>query len=237
MTAPVGDAGGKAGAASAAGAVGATSAAAAATAASAASAADSAGAAGACGTPPDLLSVVRAAVAGRRPVDGREARSRHRMLVALGRLERPFDKDADPTHVTGSAVVLGPRGVLLHRHKRLGIWLQPGGHLEPGETPWDAARREAHEETGLFLRFSQPCGQTTGPPLLHLDVHDGGRGHTHLDLRYLFDVTGDDCPDPQPGESQEVRWFSWEEAFSVVDPGLSGLLRICRPQSQAPAPA
>ena len=95
-------------------------------------------------------------MAGRRPVDGREARSRQRMLVALGRLARPFDQDADPTHVTGSAVVLGPRGVLLHRHKRLGIWLQPGGHLEPGETPWDAARREADEETGLALRCSLP---------------------------------------------------------------------------------
>ena len=32
----------------------------------------------------------------------------------------PFDRDADPTHVTGSALVVGPRGVLLHRHKRLG---------------------------------------------------------------------------------------------------------------------
>ncbi len=183
----------------------------------------------------DLLSLVRAAVAGRRPVDGREARSRHRMLVALGRLDRPFDQDADPTHVTGSAVVLGPRGVLLHRHKRLGIWLQPGGHLEAAESPWDAARREAHEETGLLPRFSPPGAGPAGPPLLHIDVHDGGRGHTHLDLRYLLEAQGDDTPAPQPGESQEVRWFSWQEALAVVDPGLRGLLRNCR-LSQAATP-
>jgi 8-oxo-dGTP pyrophosphatase MutT (NUDIX family) len=177
---------------------------------------------------PDLVSLVRAAVAERRPVDGREARSHHRMLVALGRLDRPFDQNADPTHVTGSAVIFGPKGVLLHRHKRLGIWLQPGGHIEPGETPWDAARRETCEETGLSVDFSERDGAGR-PPLLHVDVHDGGRGHTHLDLRYLLEAKGDDTPAPEPGESQDVRWFSWEEAFAVVDPGLGGLLRACRP--------
>ena len=43
---------------------------------------------------------------------------------------------------------------MLHLHKRLDLWLQPGGHIEPGETPWDAARREAHEETGLDVTFA-----------------------------------------------------------------------------------
>ena len=41
-----------------------------------------------------------------------------------------------------------PRGILLLVHRRLGIWLQPGGHVDPGETPWEAARRETVEETG-----------------------------------------------------------------------------------------
>lgn len=166
-----------------------------------------------------LLDAVRADVVARVPVDGREARSRHRMLVALGRLERPFDRDADPTHVTGSAVVVGPTGVLLHLHKRLGMWLQPGGHLEPGETPWAAARREAAEETGLTFA---PWPAT--PPLIHLDVHSGGRGHTHLDLRYLLSVAGDDTPRPPAGESQEVRWFAWADAVQLADPGLAGFL-------------
>lgn len=168
----------------------------------------------------ELLAVITRQVADRRPVDGREARSRHQMLVALGRLPRPFDREADPTHVTGSAVVVGPDGVLLHRHKRLGLWLQPGGHLEPGETPWAAARREAEEETGL--RF-QPW--PSAPRLAHVDVHAGGRGHTHLDLRYLLHVQGDPTPRPPAGESQTVRWFTWSEAIAVADPGLSGYLK------------
>jgi 8-oxo-dGTP pyrophosphatase MutT (NUDIX family) len=159
-------------------------------------------------------------------VDGREARSRHRILVALDRLASPFDQESNRTHVTGSAVVLGPSGVLLHRHKRLGLWLQPGGHLDRGETPWDAARREAEEETGLrFTPWSGP------PDLLHLDVHSGGRGHVHLDLRYLLMVEGDDTPAPPAGESQDVRWFAWREAIEAADPGLAGLLRSLAPRN------
>lgn len=169
----------------------------------------------------DVLAVVTRDVAARRPVDGREVRSRQRMLVALARLERPFDRDADPTHVTGSAIVVGPLGVLLHRHKRLGLWLQPGGHLEPGETPWAAARREAEEETGL--RFE---AWSARPPLAHLDVHPGGRGHTHLDLRYLLRVDGDPTPRPPAGESPDVRWWAWPEAIAMADPGLAGYLRV-----------
>lgn len=169
---------------------------------------------------PRLDTVVRS-VARLRPVDGREARARQRILVALGRLAHPFDREADATHVTGSAVVLGPEGVLLHLHKRLGMWLQPGGHLEPGETPWAAARRESEEETGLAFAGWAPAG----PPLAHVDVHPGGRGHIHLDLRYLLHVHGDPVPRPRQGESQEVRWFSWPDAVEVADPGLAGFLR------------
>jgi 8-oxo-dGTP pyrophosphatase MutT (NUDIX family) len=171
------------------------------------------------------LVIVVASLTGRRPVDGREERSRERTLVALGRLPHPFDQDADPTHVTGSAIVFGPRGVLLHRHKRLGLWLQPGGHLERGETPWDAAIREAQEETGLDLRWPETRRAGAVPPLAHVDVHEGGRGHTHLDLRYEVCVVGDDDPRPPAAESQAVRWFTWPDAIDVADAGLGGFLR------------
>src|ERR1700722_13778146 len=125
--------------------------------------------------PDALLATVRDAVWRRRPADGREARSRHRILVALGRLPRPFDQESDPTHVTGSSLIVGRRGVVLHLHKRLGLWLQPGGHLEPGETPWDAAIREAADETGLEVEWAPlGAGSSEGhiPPLAHVDVHD-----------------------------------------------------------------
>lgn len=140
------------------------------------------------------------------------------MLEALGNLPRPWDRHADPVHVTASGVVVGHRGTVLHRHRRLRRWLQPGGHLEAGEWPAAGALRESHEETGLAV--SHP---DDGPVLVHLDVHPASEGHTHLDLRYLL-WAGPDDPTPPPEESQEVRWFSWAQAAAVADDALQGAL-------------
>lgn len=175
-----------------------------------------------------LHDVVRAALEARRPVDDRERSSIDRFLHELDRLERPFDEHADPVHVTGSAIVVGPRGVLLHRHRRLGIWLQPGGHLDRGESPWDAAAREAGEESGLRVRLTGPFEDGGVPRLAHVDVHAGGRGHTHLDLRYLVDG-GDADPAPPPEESQEIGWFDWPDAIDLADDGLRAGLESLRP--------
>lgn len=161
------------------------------------------------------------------PTDEREARARDRIAVDLDTLVSPFDRKAAPVHVTGSAVVVGPRGTVLHMHKRLHRWLQPGGHLDPGEPPSDAALRESQEETGLAL--THPAG---GPRLIHVDVHDAADGHTHLDLRYLL-IAPDQDPVPPPGESSEARWFGWDEAAAVADEALVGALRAARRQPEA----
>ncbi|HVM13653.1 MAG TPA: NUDIX domain-containing protein [Egibacteraceae bacterium] len=169
------------------------------------------------------VAALRRAISTLTPTDEREAASVSRILTELDRLPHPLDQDAGPIHVTGSAIVVGPRGVLLHRHKRMGIWLQPGGHIDHGETPWDTARRETTEETGI--RAAHP---DSGPRLVHVDVHAGPRGHTHLDVRYLL-LAGDEVPTPPPGESPAVCWFSWSRAVAVADAGLVGALRRLRP--------
>jgi 8-oxo-dGTP pyrophosphatase MutT (NUDIX family) len=170
-------------------------------------------------TPTDpRLHAVLAQLRDRVPVDQRERRSIALFHEHLAPLRAPFDEHADPVHITASAIMVGRRGVVLHRHKRLGIWLQPGGHIEPGEWPHEAARREAFEETGLAAVHPE-----AGIELVHLDVHPGPRGHTHLDLRYLLEAP-DMAPAPLPGESQEVAWFGWAEAIERADPGLRGAL-------------
>jgi len=174
-----------------------------------------------------VVAALRRDLAALQPGDEREATSRRETLDALARYPDPFDRDAARPHVTGSAIVVGPRGVLLHRHKRLGLWLQPGGHVDPGEPPWDTAVRETWEETGIVA--AHPPG---GPALVHVDRHRGGRGHIHLDLRYLLSA-GDVDPAPPPGESQEVAWFPWDAALATADAGLIGALRRLRPRHAA----
>jgi 8-oxo-dGTP pyrophosphatase MutT (NUDIX family) len=176
-----------------------------------------------------LTGLVRRWIETHEAVDEREERSKERMLAALDELRAPFDRQADPVHVTGSAVVVGRRGTVLHLHKRLGRWLQPGGHLEAGESPWDAARREGEEETGLTLEHPG-----SGPRLVHLDVHAAAAGHTHLDLRYLL-LAPDREPRPPDGESPLARWYSWEDALAISDEALRGALRVARTEPEARA--
>jgi 8-oxo-dGTP pyrophosphatase MutT (NUDIX family) len=170
----------------------------------------------------DPVESLRAAVEAHPPIDSREVASKGVFLAELDRLPHPFDERYGPVHVTGSGVVVGPRGTILVKHRRLHRWMQPGGHIEPGETPEEAAVRECIEETGLPVAHP-----SEGPVLIHIDVHEAAKGHSHLDVRYLL-LAPDEEPDPPEGESQEIRWFSWDEAEATADDSLQGALRVAR---------
>ena len=169
---------------------------------------------------PTLLAMVHA----HTPVDDRERESVVRFTELVPTLARPFDEEADPVHVTASAIVVSDAGdkVALHLHKRLGMWLQPGGHIERGESPAEAALREAAEEIGVPVRHHRD-----GAVFVHLDVHPGPKGHTHLDLRFLVRAP-EVAPQPAEGESTEVAWFGWAQAQALADPGLAGALVAAR---------
>jgi len=171
----------------------------------------------------DRVAAVRTEVERFDARTAREHASRGTFLRELERLADPLDQAADPVHVTGSAIVVGRRGTVLHLHKRLHRWMQPGGHLDPGESPQGAALRETVEETGLPVRHPRD-----GPRMVHLDVHPAVRGHVHLDLRYLLEAPDED-PTPQAGESREVRWFGWDEAIAAADDALVDALVRVRP--------
>lgn len=113
--------------------------------------------------------------------------------------------------------------LLLHMHKKLGILLQPGGHVELHENPWQAIRHEIEEETGYELSqlaLLQPkdrIGQLTGaqlhPAAVCQNTHDfaGSREHRHTDTTYAFIAKGAPANLPADGESADLRWVSADE--------------------------
>jgi 8-oxo-dGTP pyrophosphatase MutT (NUDIX family) len=130
----------------------------------------------------------RAVIDAYDPVDPRERGFRERMLSLL-ELGAPFSRaQLVPGHLTASAFVISPAAdeLLLIFHRKLGIWVQPGGHIEPGdESLVAAARREVAEEVGLSL------GPDVTAEVFDLDIHaiparKDEAAHEHFDVRYCF---------------------------------------------------
>lgn len=139
-----------------------------------------------------------------------------RFVELLGHGPGAFVRDHLPGHFTGSALVVTPSfdRILLTLHRKLGKWLQLGGHADGDVQLARVALREAEEESGL-ARLEVP-GEP--PRILDLDLHwipEGKEpGHSHYDVRYLVVA-----PIPEPlqlsEESTDLRWFSLTEARAL----------------------
>mgnify|MGYP001103829352 CR=1 FL=1 len=121
--------------------------------------------------------------------------------------------------------------VLLMNHKKLGTWIQPGGHIELDEDPEMTLWKEIEEETGLtkdHLTLYQPEGRMpffdeTGehkrlPIPFDFNVHPYGPGatHKHIDLCYLV-YSDTDQVNQNEGESDGLKWFSKQDLKAAKD--------------------
>ena len=98
------------------------------------------------------VAAVHALVAGIEPWDGVEERHREQVLRWLGSTDDVYrrSKPAVPDpHLVSYVALVTADAVLLVDHVAAGLWLPPGGHVEPGEHPADTALREAQEELGV----------------------------------------------------------------------------------------
>lgn len=159
-----------------------------------------------------LLAEVRAYEA----ADAAEERHREAFAALLAGASDPFSRGHfTPGHVTASCYIVDPDGrLLLHHHRRLGRWLQMGGHVEAGETAEAAALREGREESGLDDLALLDEG------IFDLDVHaipaaKGEPDHYHFDVRYLASTRAPGSITIDRAESNELAW---------VDPVRAGAL-------------
>lgn len=117
-------------------------------------------------------------------------------------------------HITASALVLNHERshLLLIHHRVLDRWLQPGGHVQAGQTLWASAHREVSEETGV-----SELEQLILPPLgalpIDIDSHaippnprKGEGPHWHHDFLYLAVAKPHARPEAQLSEVKGVRW-------------------------------
>ena len=103
--------------------------------------------------------------------------------------------------------------VLLVHHKKLGLWLPVGGHINRNETPDEALLREIKEEVGLdaeILNVNRfPVRGTVKKNLavpFHVNVHSAG-DHEHCCLFYLCTASNADKLSIN-GELKNYGWFS-----------------------------
>jgi 8-oxo-dGTP pyrophosphatase MutT (NUDIX family) len=120
-------------------------------------------------------------------------------------------------HFTASALVFDPdlEHVLLVNHNKVGRWLYPGGHVEPNQTPAEAAVRETEEETGIRATiiegpaFAHPAVAAHAAPyaILEMLVTDAKIGeHQHIDFVYILGAVSGELV-PQVDEVSDAQWI------------------------------
>lgn len=134
-----------------------------------------------------------------------------------------WSRQCAPGHLTASTMVFSAdlTQVALVLHGIMGIWVQPGGHLEPDDADLPAAaRREVREELGIEVDLDldiatldchvvQCRGYTH--PTRHLDVRFVGRAKPGAEL---------ECSD----ESHAVRWWRLDSLPGDLHPDITALI-------------
>jgi len=119
-------------------------------------------------------------------------------------------------HLTATIIIVHKNKTLLLLHKKIGIWLPVGGHIEQNELPEAAALREAKEESGLDVVLYNPdkqlemndAKQLVRP--IHILLEDINEARQDIDFIYYATSTSDEL-NPQTGETTNLKWFTAEE--------------------------
>jgi len=183
-------------------------------------------------TSDERLESARAILRGYRPWSDEQAEVRDRVLAFTEEHDDAALRTCVPGHLTASALVLdaeGRRGLFTH-HKKLGLWLQLGGHCDGETNLVRAALLEAIEESGI-------TGLAIDPDPIDVDIHSipahkSDPEHLHLDTRFLV-WAPPGAVEVCSEESIELRWIELERLDQLdTDDSVCRLARLVSSRSQ-----
>ena len=165
------------------------------------------------------LAAALAGYAARHPD---EAATAALFVDLLGDADDPFRRERLAGHFTASCWLVDAAGqrVLLTHHRKLGLWLQLGGHADGERDLAVAAMQEAAEESGL-------SGLCLEPGIFDLDrhwipEHKGVPAHWHYDVRYVVRAGSDEAY----VVSEESHDLAWRAIDALADdPGADASVR------------
>ncbi|MZF85763.1 NUDIX hydrolase [Streptomyces sp. SID5643] len=132
-------------------------------------------------------------------------------------LYRARKPDVPAMHLVSYFVVLDDTSgrLLLVAHRKAGLWLPAGGHVEPEEDPWSTVVRECREELGIRATASQITGEL---PFFLTVTETRGQGlHTDVSLWYLLDADAESITSYDQGEFDAIRWLTAEQVLDEPD--------------------
>ncbi len=135
-----------------------------------------------------------------------------------------LDRAHGAGHLTASIWLLSRSrdAVLLTHHRKLGRWMQLGGHVEAGESLFEAALREAREESGLD-RITPLSRHIFDIDVHRIPIWKSVPSHLHYDVRFVMEAQGMPVIS---AESNELAWVSLTSATHFCQ--NESLLRMVR---------
>jgi hypothetical protein len=155
------------------------------------------------------------------PTDEREVADKDKMLDFLNLHEDCFERSLSVGHFTGSCWLVNHDGTkfLLALHRKIGRWLQLGGHADCDPDLARVSLKEAREESGL--QHIELLSEEIFDIGVHLiPEYQKIPAHYHYDVRFLMRAS-----DPQKhikisDESDDLRWFD-EVSALPPDSGIN----------------
>ncbi|MEK6676417.1 MAG: NUDIX hydrolase [Planctomycetota bacterium] len=160
------------------------------------------------------------------PEDDTDRAQRDRIVGFVRENPDCFERTLPIGHITGAAWLLdrSRSRVLLTHHRKLGRWLQLGGHADGDPNVLEVALREAREESGIG--DIRPLSTA----IFDVDVHpiparDSEPQHFHYDIRFLLGVTDTEEFEVSE-ESHDLAWVAMSEVPNIDTDG--SVLRMHR---------